>query len=355
MTSSDAVMMVDSSSDNNGDSNNCGDKKFPTDASLPRWNLPRDFLPTEAIKEKHVTPFLSDKNSITELALQKVKMEGMQSDLRAKLSGKLKKKIHIWAKKEQVFIIPISDKEETRRVGSVRALVGKFKDLSTSWKNDPSPCNAKKLWMALFGNFDSEVNWAAELAKKTMDELNWHYNDPEVKSENGKVIKGFVERYCTQMKGELVRAVLREGEMHHGWSLGLTRSDAQKKSMNKHWKRKAGVFYPFFRRHKPSKMIDIKPSDAEGYIVDNENDNAAMELLDITRNRLHKVHGDIMFVCFFFLQQNSVCVNALRQYICVFPNDSLTFLSFSFFFTNLFVVVATTITLHLASCRPLRS
>jgi len=124
--------------------------------------------------------------------------------------------------------------------------VSNHKEISLSWKQDPSDSNAKILFEILFGQFERQsCYWRERMETEIMNELNLKYKEDDTKAHINQT--GCVSKLITCAKTEIVKNINRVGKAHHGRSIGIAN---EKGTGKKSKRRKMGDFMKCFVKTK---------------------------------------------------------------------------------------------------------
>jgi len=245
--------------------------------------IPRDFIPSQKLQKVH--GHLADKMDDIDQA-DKALFDMQQMKTTIKRRGYFHCKVKIIQKARELMV-------KCKKNGLVQ-LITNFKDIELSWAEDHSDENAKKLWQALFGQFNTKVedpSHSEVAVRHVMSKLCLKHDQAGAEDwkasqrEPGK--KGpssCVEKLMSECKGQIVRLECRPGKLIHGHSLVCVASEKAKLDHNlpKWWTREKHTFYPFFKTFTPSAITQddkkakllarIQVSSYESEWTDDEDD-----------------------------------------------------------------------------------
>ena len=100
--------------------------------------------------------------------------------------------------------------------------------------------NVANVYYLCYGNFDIEDDWELSMEKDLMSVLNWKYPDDlnTSKTSNGykpgRPTKTCVQKCIAYGKCNLLKAIMKYGELKHGHIIAVQKPDSE---TTKNWKR----------------------------------------------------------------------------------------------------------------------
>jgi hypothetical protein len=125
--------------------------------------------------------------------------------------------------------------------GRDKMKVRQFNDIYTSWTDDCSDANARKMYMVLYGNFEGKhAHWSKNMEREYMENMERHYIVENDEGENKRI--GCYEKQITGAKTTQVKLLNRtDAKEERGKSIQM--SNPGKKAGEKSTRRKAGDFF----------------------------------------------------------------------------------------------------------------
>ena len=98
--------------------------------------------------------------------------------------------------------------------------------------------NGRKVWWALYGQFNLQKEWDISLQKQFMEEYDWSYEGREDSQHNVGMAtnsikmakrgeKGCIARLIYSTKNQRVKNLNDTARSTHGWTIGITRPSSK--------------------------------------------------------------------------------------------------------------------------------
>ena len=201
-----------------------------------------NLFPThKKIDEEHLYsvygPSMAKESRTTKSALIK-KLTDMKRELMAQIHIALKNRMVRKARERKISF--------TTQKGNQKQIYVYY-DIKDCFASNLQKQNVANVYYLCYGNFDIEDDWELSMEKDLMSVLNWKYPDDLNTSKisngykPGRPTKTCVQKCIAYGKCNLVKAIMKYGELKHGHVIAVQKLDSE---TTKNWKRirKSGLY-----------------------------------------------------------------------------------------------------------------
>ena len=194
-----------------------------------------NLFPThKKIDEEHLYsvygPSMAKESRTTKSALIK-KLTDMKRELMAQIHIALKNRMVRKARERKISF--------TTQKGTQKQIYVYY-DIKDCFASNLQKQNVANVYYLCYGNFDIEDDWELSMEKNLMSVLNWKYPDDFNTSKisngykPGRPTKTCVQKCIAYGKCNLVKAIMKYGELKHGHVIAVQKPDSE---TTKNWKR----------------------------------------------------------------------------------------------------------------------